>query len=288
MNEGDRTMIIAIPAVLAVGAGIAWAGSQGGAEFLGVQLFALCVGLAFLVQWLAFIPAYLYQTEKFYDLTGSLTYISITVLAVFAVPAKGPREILLAALVVIWAGRLGTFLFRRVMKQGKDDRFDELKPSFLRFLNAWNLQGLWITFTAAAALAAITNDSQLPLGWPAVSGLVTWLIGFAFEAIADWQKNTFRADPANKGKFIRSGLWSLSRHPNYFGEIVLWIGVGIIALPDLQGWQLVGLISPVFVTLLITQISGVPLLEEKAEEKWGGQPDYEEYKENTPVLIPWP
>jgi len=104
--------------------------------------------------------------------------------------------------------------------------------------------------------------------------------------VADRQKGQFSADPANKGRFISTGLWAKSRHPNYFGEILLWIGVAIIALPVLQGWQWVALISPVFVALLITRVSGVPHLEKKADTKWGGQADYEAYKKNTPVLIP--
>jgi len=106
------------------------------------------------------------------------------------------------------------------------------------------------------------------------------------EVIADAQKSHFNADPANKDKFIQTGLWSRSRHPNYFGEIVLWIGVLIIAMPVLQGWQWAALISPVFVTLLLTRISGVPLLEKKADQEWGGQAGYETYKKQMPVLIP--
>ena len=120
----------------------------------------------------------------------------------------------------------------------------------------------------------------------AIVGALVWLIGFVIEVVADAQKSRFNADPANKGKFIRTGLWSRSRHPNYFGEIVLWIGIAIIAIPVLQGWQWVAMISPVFVTILLTRISGIPLLQKKAEAKWGGQADYEEYKKNTPVLIP--
>jgi len=151
----------------------------------------------------------------------------------------------------------------------------------------WTLQGLWVTFTFAAALAAITSGKREELGWFALIGFLVWLFGFAFEAISDNQKNRFRADPANKGKFIQSGLWAKSRHPNYFGEIMLWIGVAIIAIPVLQGWQWVTMISPVFVTLLLTRISGVPMLENRADEKWGGQEDYEAYKKRTPVLFPW-
>ncbi|MCX7838229.1 MAG: DUF1295 domain-containing protein [Anaerolineae bacterium] len=269
-----------------IGAAVAWAGSQGGSLFFGIPLFALAIGLAYAIQWLVFIPSYLRQTEKFFDITGSITYISITTFALLFSPAMDARAILLWALVVIWAARLGTFLFRRIQRAGKDDRFDDLKPSFIRFLNVWTIQGLWVTFTAAAALVAITTTTRKELDAFALVGLVVWIIGFTIEVIADAQKNRFNADPANKGKFIQTGLWSRSRHPNYFGEIVLWIGVAIIALPVLQGWQWIALISPVFVTILLTRISGIPLLEAKADKKWGGQPEYEEYKKRTPVLIP--
>jgi steroid 5-alpha reductase family enzyme len=152
----------------------------------------------------------------------------------------------------------------------------------------WSIQGLWVTFSLAAALAVITSVERATLDLFAVIGVLVWIIGFSIEVIADRQKSQFRADPSNEGKFINSGLWSWSRHPNYFGEIVLWIGVAIIALPVLQGWQWVTMISPVFITLLLTRISGVPMLEKRADEKWGGQEDYEEYKKNTSVLIPLP
>ena len=289
MKTNNRSSFIIFPILILIGYLVALAGSQGGATLGGVPIFALAVGLIFLIQWLAFIPAYWMQTEKFYDLTGSLTYITVTGVAVcysrYSVDLDA-RSILLAALVIIWALRLGTFLFSRIQKAGKDDRFDEIKPSFIRFLNAWTIQALWVTFTAAAALVAITTTTRKELDAFAIVGLLIWLFGFVFEVIADSQKSRFSADPSNKGKFIRSGLWSRSRHPNYFGEIVLWIGVAVIAIPVLQGWTWVALISPLFVTLLLTRVSGVPLLEKKADKKWGGQADYEEYKKNTPVLIP--
>ncbi len=288
MKKTDRNTLIAFPVVILIGLGIAWAGSQGGASVAGIPIFALSVGLAFAIQWLAFIPAYLLQNESFFDLTGSITYISVTAIAVLLSPVAGGRSILLLALVVIWAARLGTFLFRRIRKAGKDARFDDIKPSFVRFLTTWTLQGLWVTFTLAAALAAITTTARKGLGLVAVIGFLVWVFGFAIEVTADSQKSRFRTDPKNKGKFIDSGLWAWSRHPNYLGEIVLWVGVAIIAWPILRGWQFVTLISPVFVALLLTRISGVPMLEKRADEKWGGQEDYEAYKERTPVLIPWP
>ncbi len=282
----DRNSWITFPILLLVGALVALAGSQGGATLGGFAVFALVVALAFLIQWLAFIPAYLFQTEKFYDLTGSLTYLSITLIAVFFSDGADARALLLAALVIVWALRLGTFLFRRIRKAGKDDRFDEIKPSFIRFLNAWTIQALWVTFTASAALIGITTAARKDLDLFALIGFLVWLTGFSIEVIADAQKSRFNADPANRGKFIRTGLWSRSRHPNYFGEILLWVGVLIITLPVLHGWQWIALISPLFVAFLLTRVSGIPLLEKKADARWGEQPEYEEYKKNTPVLIP--
>jgi len=288
MKKADRNALLGVLISILVGLGVALAGSQGSGMVLGIPVFALMVGMAFVIQWLVFIPSYLLRNESFYDLTGSITYISVTVVAVLLSPKVDGRSILLLALVVIWAVRLGTFLFRRIRKAGKDARFDELKTSFPRFLLTWTVQGLWVSFTLAAALAAITSTTRKGLDIFALIGFLVWALGFAFEVVADAQKSRFRADPANKGKFIQRGLWAWSRHPNYFGEIVLWIGVAIIALPILQGWQWVTLISPVFVTLLITRVSGVPILERRADEKWGGQEDYEAYKERTPVLIPRP
>ena len=289
MKKTDRNSLIIFPILILIGYLVALAGSQGGTMLGGVPILMLAVGLAFLIQWLVFIPSYIFQTEKFFDLTGSLTYISVITVAVcysrYSVGLDN-RSILLAALVGIWAIRLGAFLFGRIRKAGKDDRFDEIKPSFIRFLNFWTVQGLWVTFTAATALVAITTSTRKELDIFAVIGFLVWIFGFVFEVVADMQKSRFNANPENKGKFIQTGLWSRSRHPNYFGEIVLWVGVAIIALPVLQGWQWVALISPVFVTLLLTRVSGVPLLEKKADRKWGGQEEYETYKKNTPVLIP--
>jgi steroid 5-alpha reductase family enzyme len=286
MKRTDRNALVAIPIVVLIGIGVAAAGSQNSIRVDGIPLFALTVGLAYLIQWLAFIPAYLLQTEKFFDLMGSITYITVAIVAVLFSPEVDGRSILLLAMVGVWAARLGTFLFRRIHKAGKDARFDEIKPSFFRFLNTWTIQGLWVTFTLAAALAAITSTTRQELGFFALIGFLIWLFGFGIEVVADTQKSRFRADPVNKGRFINTGLWARSRHPNYFGEIVLWIGVAIIALPVLQGWGWVTLISPVFVTLLLTRVSGVPMLEKRADEKWGGQEDYEAYKARTPVLIP--
>jgi steroid 5-alpha reductase family enzyme len=288
MEQENRNALIGLPIVIVVAAAVAWAGSQNGGDVPGVPIFALAVALAFTIQWLAFILAYALRTELFYDLTGSLTYISITILAALVSPVVDDRTVLLVAVVLIWATRLGTFLFGRIMKTGEDERFDTIKTSFLRFLLTWTVQGLWVTFTAAAAWAAITAETRRPLGWFALMGFLIWAFGFGFEVLADAQKSAFKADPSNDGDFIDVGLWRWSRHPNYFGEIVLWVGAAIIAFPVLRGWQLMTLISPLYVTAQLVLVSGIPILEKRADERWGGEEDYEAYKERTPVLIPRP
>jgi steroid 5-alpha reductase family enzyme len=196
------------------------------------------------------------------------------------------RGTLLCFMVAIWSARLGTFLFLRVKRAGQDRRFNEIKKKFFRFAFTWTLGGGWVFITMAAALAAITSEQQQSLGILAYLGTLVWLVGFGIEVVADRQKTNFRKDPANAEQFITTGLWSKSRHPNYFGEIVLWFGVALIALPALSGWQLVTLISPLFVTFLLIKVSGVRMLEEGAQKRWGEDPIYQQYVASTPVLVP--
>ncbi|KNY04054.1 DUF1295 domain-containing protein [Microbacterium sp. GCS4] len=286
--RSSRTTVVAIVVALVIGALVALAGSQGGATLGGIPLFALAVAAAFAIQVLAFIPAAIFRTERFFDLTGSLTFIVISVALVLLAPHADALSWVLATMVVVWAARLGTFLARRVHRAGSDGRFDEIKGSPLRFLQTWVIQGAWISLTAAAAWIAIGADAdeRAPLGWLSVVGVVVWAVGLVIEIVADAQKSRFRADPANKDEFIRTGLWSRARHPNYFGEIVVWVGVFVTAAPALVGWQWIAVLSPLFVILLLTRVSGIPLLEARAEKKWGDRADYVAYRDSTPVLIP--
>ena len=285
MTGLERKNLAAIPLILLIGGLIMWAGSQGGALVGGLPLFALCGLASFAINWAVFVPSYLAQTERFFDLVGSLTYLTLVALALLLHQDSSPRALLLALLVVVWAARLGSFLFARVTRDGSDGRFDDIKPSFARFSMTWTLQGLWVLLTLSCALAAMTTANPKPLGLLAVLGTALWLAGFAIEVMADQQKTRFRADPANAGRFIESGIWAWSRHPNYFGEILLWFGVALVALPALSGWQHLTLISPVFVYVLLTRISGVPLLESRGKKRWGSDPAYQAYKKRTPVLF---
>jgi steroid 5-alpha reductase family enzyme len=196
------------------------------------------------------------------------------------------RSILLTVLVSIWALRLASFLFRRIRRRGVDERFDAIKPSFTRFLMAWTLQGLRVFLTLAAAIAAMTSAQPALLGAIGFVGMAVWAVGFGIEVVSDRQKQAFRQDPGNSDRFITSGLWAWSRHPNYFGEVVLWLGIALISLPALSGWQYVTLISPLFVYFLLTRVSGIPILEARARERWGDDPDFQAYRDKTPVLFP--
>lgn len=285
MNNATRTSLIGIITAVVIGALVAWAGSDGSVLVGGVPVFALCGLLAFAINWAAFIPANMSKTERYYDLTGSITYLSVILVAVVLSDDLDARAVIVALMVAVWAVRLGTFLFRRIRREGRDQRFDEIKTSSIRFLMTWTLQGLWVLLTAAAALAVITSARRTQIDWVAAGGMVIWAAGFAVEVVADRQKSAFRKDPANQGRFIRSGLWAWSRHPNYFGEITLWTGIAIMAIPILSGWRWAVLISPVFVALLITRVSGVPMLEAQADKRWGHEEEYREYQRNTPVLV---
>ena len=278
--------LIGIAIILLISAGIAVAGSQGSVMLGGTPLFLGCATVGFLLHWLVFVPSYLFQTEHFFDLTGSISYIATVALALLAYPEMDLRGQLICLMIAIWAARLGSFLFMRVKKAGKDRRFDEIKTKFFRFAFTWTLGGAWVFITMAAGLAAITSAEQMDMGVLGYLGAAIWLGGFAIEVVADNQKTRFRSDPANADKFITTGLWSRSRHPNYFGEIVLWLGITLMALPVLSGWQYVTLISPLFVILLLMKISGVKLLEESGLKRWKDDAAYQAYLHSTPVLIP--
>ena len=289
MNPAERQRLIGLPVIVLTGAGISWAGSQEGVVTTsGLPLFALCGIVAFALNWLVFVHAFRGRTEHFFDLTGGLTYAVVTALALGLAGPLEPRSLILGGMIIIWAMRLASYLFGRIRREGSDGRFDQIKTSFHRFLLAWTLQGLWVLLTLAGALAAMTSTQHVPLGAFAVVGTLVWLAGFGIEVVADRQKAAFRADPANRDRFIQHGLWSWSMHPNYFGEITLWIGVAIVAFPTLTGWQHLTLISPVFVYLLLTRISGIPLLTARGERKWGHEAEYRAYRARTALLVPRP
>lgn len=286
-HQAVKSLLVILAAMLVTSA-VGWAGSHGSVVVAGLSVFVWAAVLAFLIQWVVFVPSYLAQTEHYFDLTGSLSFLTV-LLATFLMSGRfDARSCIMVALVSIWALRLGGFLFLRIRRQGVDHRFDIIKASFSRFLMTWTLQGLWVFLTLAATLAALTSTAPAALDLIGVVGVIVWAVGFTIEAISDAQKSAFRKHKANAGRPITTGLWAWSRHPNYFGEIALWLGMALIALPSLSGWQHVTLISPLFVYLLLTRVSGIPILEARAQMHWGDDPEFQDYKARTPMLVPRP
>ena len=243
--------------------------------------------LAFLIQWVAYIPAYLLQTEKFYDLTGSLTYLTVIWFVYLSSNQVGEvnfQNLIVTVLISIWAIRLGSFLFSRIHKDGEDKRFRSIKTSPSQFFMTWTLQGMWVSICSMCAITGISSSEGLVLNPLFYLGFILFLIGFSIEVIADHQKTVFRAIKENKDKFISTGLWSKSQHPNYFGEILLWSSIAIMSFSSLSGTQYLTMISPIFTYVLLVYISGVRMLDDMGNKKWGHLEEYKQYKQNTPVL----
>ena len=279
-----------------LGFSVAYIVGQNSIDFFGFPLLIFCFLYSYIVHWIFFIHAYIFQTEHYFDATGSFTYISLSVILILNsvfnsdLQDLNPYTYLIGIMVILWSLRLGIFLFKRVKDVGQDVRFIEMKKDFFWFFMTWTLSGLWVFLTYVAGLSAMTsinlieNMSLYHFIFMFI-GFLLWVLGFIIEILADNQKKIFRENPINKGKFISSGLWAWSRHPNYFGEIILWLGISVIAFPSMEGGEFLGLISPIFVYVLLTRISGIPMLEKSSDSKWGLDEDYIKYKNTTPILF---
>ena len=258
-------------------------------ELSGVNLVGHLLVLIFVIQWIAYIPAFIFKTEKFYDLTGSLTYIAAISFALYSTNTSQSLDLgslIIGAAIIVWAVRLGSFLFMRVHKDKKDGRFDTIKTSFSQFFMTWTLQGMWVFICSSAALVAIANPTGVPINIVFIIGLALFILGFLVEIIADNQKSAFRSIPENKDVFINEGLWARSRHPNYFGEITLWTGITVMGISTFEGMNYLALFSPIFSYLLLNYVSGVRMLEYRGHKKWGHLDAYVTYKKSTPKFIP--
>ena len=268
---------------------LSFAISYGIAHLTGSVIVKNAVLLAYVIHWIAYIPAYIFQTEKFYDLTGSVTYLSVVwfvFLSTYQSISLNFGNLILVLLISIWTIRLGLFLFMRIHKAGEDKRFRTIKTSASQFFMTFTISGLWVTLCSMCALVAISSPEGLVMNALTYVGIILFIIGFGIEIVADNQKTAFRSIEANKDSFITSGLWSKSRHPNYFGEVLLWFAIAVISFSSLEGLQLITLISPVFTYILLVYISGVRMLEDMNDKKWADDEQYKSYKKNTPMLFP--
>ena len=256
----------------------------------GYPVLLYCVLISFTIHLIIFIPSAIMKNEKFYDFTGMIAYLSIIIFAIqqkyIQIHSIDIYSLVLSLLISIWTLRLGIFLFYRVLKVGEDIRFKDVKNNALKFFVWFSISSLWVSLTTMAAMNVVTSKNYNKDLTLLCIGTIIWIIGFLFEIISDYQKIKFKNNASNKNKFIDSGLWSISRHPNYFGEIILWIGIYIITLPSTSGLEYLGIISPLFVIVLLNKVSGINLLEASADKKWGSSKEYQKYKKITPKLIP--
>jgi steroid 5-alpha reductase family enzyme len=280
--------LITLIVVAGLGVGFSWLIGMDGAQWQALPVTFVCALLAFAINWLAAAPAIALRTETFFDLTGALTYLSVVACALALSAPAGVRELGIAAMVTVWAVRLGGMLFTRIRRAGEDKRFRHIKTNPVSFLGVWNMQALWVVMTSACAVTVLTSPDRAPVDVFFYAGAAMWVVGFLIEVVADAQKNAFRANSANEGRFITTGLWAWSQHPNYFGEILLWTGIAVAAVPVLQGWSWLAVISPVFVALLLLRVSGIPTLDRLAKKRWGNDPGYQDYIRRTSKLLPLP
>lgn len=242
------------------------------------------------INGLFFLMAAFLKSDLFTDLTYSLSFILLSLYLGFRAPLYHPAQYVNLALVILWALRLGGYLFRRILLIKVDHRFDDRRDSFIRFGSFWLLQALtvWIVmFPLAGSSMPPSPEIISPLGLILLgAGWTVFAAGLVIEWVADRQKFAFKSRTDNSGKFMQSGLWSRSRHPNYFGEMLIWWGMGLASSAFFRSFEFLYLAGPLFITIMLRYVSGVPLLEKQADKKWGEQQEYREYRASTPLIIP--
>lgn len=233
--------------------------------------------------------------HKVTDFAGCANFVVLAVLVLILRATYFTRQIVLTAFTILWALRLGTFLLIRVITRQKDERFDKMRHKFVTFLSFWVFQMVWV-FTVSLPVTlnnSAVNDS--PLNCVDYIGFTFWLIGFIIETVADQQKFSYTMIPdQRRPPFMSSGLWSLSRHPNYFGEILLWSGIFISSCnayrvtANHMSFGYVSVVSPVLTFLLLMFVSGIPLAEMRAHKKYAKLAQYVDYKRSTSPLFLFP
>jgi steroid 5-alpha reductase family enzyme len=235
-----------------------------------------------------FLIAFRQGTDKLTDISYAVTFVGLVMYNLVVAKELTLSKWILAFMIILWSVRIGTYLLIRINKMGKDARFDDKRDNFWRFSGFWLIQGLTVWVVLIGSSLYFISGVKPITAFMAV-GIIIWAVGLAIEAVADAQKFQFIQDKKNKGKWIQSGIWKYSRHPNYFGEIMVWFGVYVYVVSGLTGSeQLVAMVSPLFITFMLLYVSGIPLLEKSADAKWGKDAAYKKYKKSTSVLIPLP
>lgn len=256
-------------------------------EVLISHPLAVALGVSLVINLSMFVVAFRLQSDKLTDISYAVTFATIALWGLVTSEQSG-YHVVLTAMIGLWALRLGGFLLYRVIRSGQDSRFDDMRGDFFKFGKFWVAQAVtvWVMMIPSVFAYSSTGTPYQPL---LAAGVILWLIGLVCETIADFQKQAFSRDPKNKNKWVETGIWRYSRHPNYFGEILVWIGVYVYTLPALSSVEpLIALVSPLFIACLLLFVSGIPILEKSADKRWGTLPAYRAYKKRTSILIPLP
>jgi steroid 5-alpha reductase family enzyme len=227
------------------------------------------------------------KRNDFADVAWGLGFVLVAWVSFFLTNGFSARGLVVCVLVSVWGLRLAWHIYLRNRGKAEDYRYLSMRQEwgawfYLRsYLQVYILQG-FLLFLIALPVLWINKETSSPLGWLDLLGLLVWLFGFYFEVVGDAELARFIKNPENKGKILQSGLWSYTRHPNYFGEVTLWWGIWLLALSVSGG--ILAIVGPLTITFLILKVSGIPMLEKKME----GKPEFAEYKRKVSVFVPWP
>jgi len=243
-----------------------------------------------------FFIAASFKFDKVTDFAGGSNFVLLAWLTYLINGTFYWRQTMVTLAVTAWGARLSGYLLYRILKIGKDDRFDGTREDFCKFLAFWVYQMFWVWTVSLPVTFLNTTAANPGLDARDVAGAAMFVAGLLVEAVADQQKFSFKSTPGNRGKYCDTGSWSWSRHPNYFGEILLWWGLFTVsssvfnaAKADSDGaWGYATIAGPIFTTLILLFVSGIPPLEASYDEKYGTQVAYQQWKARTSCLVPCP
>jgi steroid 5-alpha reductase family enzyme len=250
-----------------------------------VLVIEVVVIVIYMTIW--FLIAQARKRNDIADIVWGTGFVVTVICAILFSDGITTRGLVVTFLVVLWGVRLAYHIYSRNRGKSEDPRYMEWrrqwgKQAVIRaLLQVFLLQGLLIVVISLPVTMIITSGRS-PLAVFDLLGVCIWLVGFAFEAVGDYQLAKYKKDPANKGKIMTEGLWRYTRHPNYFGEVTLWWGIYVVALSVPQGWATI--LGPMTITYLILKVSGIPLLEEKYKDN----PEFQAYKKRTSSFLPLP
>ena len=263
---------------------------------MNIQIYFPVILVIFIFVCYVFVLAQIFKNNSIVDIFWGLGFITIVAYFLFTSHSYIERQAvfltkhLVNFCILIWGFRLAIYIYIRNKGKGEDWRYINFRKGWQKhnipqwlgaFLQVFMLQGFFMFIVALPIIH--TNTAFAGINFLTIVGFSTWTIGFVFEAVGDYQLVQFKKDENNKGKTMRYGLWKYTRHPNYFGEMMLWWGIWIMAINFFTPIQtIIGILSPVTITWLLTKVSGVPLLE----SKYKNDMEYQEYIKNTPAFFP--